>query len=83
MLLCPLKVLNHCVSSEKKKRGVDKSRIYFCLRRDFESVVLGKMVQVQLSPEEDTRPQGQPSYLLPPMIKFRATLIYLCSASTY
>lgn len=83
VLFCPLKVLNHCFSSGEKKKGVDKGRIYFCLRRDFESVVLGKVVEVQLSPEEETRPQGQPSYLLPPLIKFRATLIYLCSESTY
>lgn len=63
--------------------GGDKSGVYFCLRRDFESVVLSQVVEVQLSPEKETRPQGQPSHLLPPLIKFRATVISHCSASTY
>lgn len=76
-------VLNHAFLQRRKKRAADKSGTYFCLRRDFKSVVLGKVVEVQLCPEEETRPQGQPSYLLPPLIKFRATPIYLCSASTY
>lgn len=65
------------------KKRVDNSGIYLCLRCDFESVVLGKVVEVQLSPEEETRPQGQPSYRLPPLTKFRAALIYLCILQMY